>query len=284
MTGLPGFLQTAAPAPIQTQAAAVRAGSFALAARADPWAFSLLHDRETDLLLWMTRGQGRAVINGLRRGLSAHSAVFIPAGTLFAIELSMGAQALYLEASPDPAARMPAEPVHLRVPNGQMQAELTAEIDAIAREAAQPHPRQAQAIAARLSLVSVWLHRRIAEGAADAPRDSAQTRLVRRFARSVVRQYRAPMTLADHAEALDVTATHLTRVCRAACGRSASDILTERRLHAARTALRAPNPSIKTIADALGFTSAAYFSRFIQAHTGLSPRALRAAQARRSGA
>ena len=165
--------------------------------------------------------------------------------------------------------------MHLRIRDGQAQAELTAEIDGIAREAQANRPRQTEALKARMSLLSVWLHRHIAAGHVDDMADTASTRLVRRFAQAVVRGHRRPRVMADYAEALDVTPTHLSRVCRAACGRTAADILTERKLYAARDALSRPTPPIKEIAETLGFGSAAYFSRFVVAHTGQTPRALR---------
>jgi AraC family transcriptional activator of pobA len=274
--GLPGFLRGAAPAPIQAEAAPVRCGSFGLALQRDPWRYTLLHDRPADLLLWITRGHGRVIVNGLRRGVSTHSALFLPAGTLMAIDLPPGTQALFVESPAGLAGRMPAEPVHLRIRDGLAQSELTAEIDAMTRETRTIRPRQAEVLAARVGLIAVWLHRQIAAGTVDPPPDTASNRLVRRFAQAVVRDGRASRPVAAHADALDVTPTHLSRVCRAACGHTAADILTERKLHAARIALASPRPAIKDIARDLGFASAAYFSRFVVAHTGQSPRALRA--------
>lgn len=60
---------------------------------------------------------------------------------------------------------------------------------------------------------------------------------------------------------------------------TAADILTQRTLHAARNKVEYSSLPFQVIAAELGFGSAAYFTRFVQNHTGHSPTALRLAQA-----
>lgn len=276
----PGFLRNPMP-PAPTRAhGPVRCGSFGPELQAAPWKYSLQHDREEDCLLWITRGQGRITINGLRRGVSMHHAIFLPSGTLFSLDLQQGTQALYVMSPAGLAPRMPQEPLLLRIRDGLAQAELTGEIDSMARENLRDRPLKAEALEARLNLVAVWLQRQVAIGAAEAPEETAALRLVRRFARTVVRDYRSAASMAQHAEALGVTATHLSRTCRQCCGKTAADLLTERKLHAARLALESPRPPVQEVARSLGFASPAYFTRFIQAHTGMTPSALRAGTTR----
>jgi AraC family transcriptional activator of pobA len=87
--------------------------------------------------------------------------------------------------------------------------------------------------------------------------------------------YRSGAPMAHYAEALGVTPTHLTRTLKAATGHSAADLLTERTLHAARSLLAETRQPAQDIARHLGFGSAAYFTRFIQQHTGVTPGKLR---------
>ncbi|MCB1335270.1 MAG: helix-turn-helix domain-containing protein [Roseivivax sp.] len=241
-----------------------------------PWRVGLMHDRNQDVLIWITRGQGKIVVNGVRRGLGAHNALLLPKGTLFALDLGPQSLAQVLVASPGTSASLPRTPRHVRVRDVMAQAELTGALDAIHRERTQNRPMVATALAAHLELIAVWLHRMAAAGYSDAPDQNAAHRLMGRFAALVVERYATGEVMADYAHALDVTPTHLTRVSRSACGISAADILTQRRLYAARLMLGRPRPSIKDVAQALGFSSAAYFTRFVQQHTGLSPTALRA--------
>jgi len=95
------------------------------------------------------------------------------------------------------------------------------------------------------------------------------------YARLVTREFRSGRGVADFAAELGVTATHLTRACRAACGRTAADILTERVIWEARRLLSRDTGAVQDIARHLGFSSPAYFTRFIQHHTGATPSALR---------
>lgn len=240
------------------------------------WQYGLLHDREEHTLIWLTRGQGRAIVSGLRRGLVTHSALFVPAGTLFALEISPQSLGLVLHCPATQSGLLPDLPMLFRVRDGFAQAELTGELDAMMREASQARPMVEHALDAHVQLIAVWLHRQLEAGTQDVPRDSAGHRLARIFASELSRGFRSDRGIADYAEALDVTPTHLTRTCRAACGKTAASMLAERKLHEARRLLlMRPGPPVNRIAESLGFHSAPYFTRFIRSHTGFSPTEIR---------
>ena len=81
--------------------------------------------------------------------------------------------------------------------------------------------------------------------------------------------------MAQHAQQLGVTPTHLARASRTATGVTAADHLTARLLHQTQTALIDTKLSAKDIATHLNFGSAAYFTRFVQQHTGQTPTQVR---------
>nr|WP_279391816.1 helix-turn-helix domain-containing protein [Shimia aestuarii] len=81
--------------------------------------------------------------------------------------------------------------------------------------------------------------------------------------------------MATYAEELEITPTHLTRVCRQCAGLTAADMLNQMVQHEARVLLTRSDLPVQDIADYLGFGSAAYFSRFSQQHFGASPTQLR---------
>ncbi len=272
----PGFLKNPMPPAPQRPMGAVRSGSFGLEAQGAPWKFTLLHDREEEVLLWITKGQGRVTVNGVRRGISMHNAIYLPAGTLFSVEMPNNAQGLILRCPTGMSPHLPQAPALLRIREGIAQAELTSYIDTMNRELMQKRPLMQEALRSNIGLVAVWLQRQLQLDTADPPRDTAAQRLARRYAQAVTRGYRSSQGMGQYAEALDVTPTHLTRACRATCGKTAAEILSERKLYAARIALESPKPPVKDVAKSLGFASAAYFTRFIQGHTGKSPSALRA--------
>ena len=98
---------------------------------------------------------------------------------------------------------------------------------------------------------------------------------MRRFTELLEAEFDKGAKVGDLAARLGVTATHLSRSCRAACGRPASALLADRKLFEARRLLLETKLPINRIASELGFTSAAYFTRAFQHMTGKSPSAFR---------
>ncbi|MEL6464497.1 MAG: AraC family transcriptional regulator [Pseudomonadota bacterium] len=241
------------------------------------WRLALAHDRPHYLVMWITRGQGRLLLNGTRRGVGTHNALIVPPQTLFSLEL--GRQGTGMVAMiPDGAEfRLPSAPRQLRIREVAAINEMTSLFDAAHREATQQRPLAQDAIDAHVALISVWLRRQTAEPDHLPDQMNAAARLAARFCQRVARYHADGTNMADHAAALGVTATHLTRACKAATGRTAADVLTERILYAARVALVETEVPAQDIARHLGFGSAAYFTRFMQQHTGRTPTALRKA-------
>jgi AraC family transcriptional regulator, transcriptional activator of pobA len=105
---------------------------------------------------------------------------------------------------------------------------------------------------------------------------SADSDLFRRFEALLERHHLERWSVADYANALSVTPTHLNRITRAATGDTASHLILNRLIREARRNLVYTNLPVSTIAYALGFEDPAYFSRVYAAATGLSPRTFRA--------
>jgi AraC family transcriptional activator of pobA len=242
--------------------------------RGTSWRLELPHSTTTHALIWVTRGQARATVEGMRRGVGAHNALAVPAGALFALDIGA---ACYGQVCLIPAggpALMPDTPQHLRIREVQAQAELTGMLDAMQRESRDARPFHDEALAAQAALITVWLRRAMIQHDSDT-RPTAAERLVTAYAALIERDFRSGRPMADYAAKLGVTPTHLTRSCKACSGLTAADLLTRRSLHAAREMLEDGTDAVQMIAAQLGFRSAAYFSRFIHHHTGLSPSALR---------
>ncbi|KEJ88358.1 helix-turn-helix domain-containing protein [Sulfitobacter donghicola] len=240
------------------------------------WRLGLAHDRPHHTLLWFTRGQGRILLDGRRRGLGTHNAVFIPADTLFSVDLgpqSLGQAVTIPVGTP---LRLPDMARHLRIRDVHIQAELTALIEVAQREQSQSRPLAQDALEAHVALMSVWLRRQILEDEHIPERRTAGERLSARFAQMIPKHYTSGASMAFYATELGVTPTHLTRAVKTATGKTAAELLTERVVHAARDLLETTNHPARNIAQHLGFSSAAYFTRFMQQHAGHSPSQLRA--------
>lgn len=248
-------------------------------AQAGTWQLALAHDRAQHLLIWITRGQGVALLDGARRGISTHNAVFIPARHLMAIDLGRQAFGMALVVPGDTSLSLPQVPHHLRIRDGAAQTELTQLMDVMGREQSAQRPLYQSAMLAISELMAIWLHRQVAAQISDISQppdpDTAARRLSRLWSQHLVNHYATPITMADHAAELGVTPTHLTRISKSQTGRTAARLLGERQLHAAQQLLITTDVAILDIARHLGFGSAAYFTRFIKQHTGKTPTALR---------
>lgn len=244
--------------------------------RAGAWQLALAHDRAEHLLIWLTRGQGTALLDGALCGVGANNAIFVPARTLLALDLgrqTFGHAVLIPAAAP---LRLPAATVHLRLSEATAQTELAVLFAALEREQSAARPLHREAVVAHAGLLSIWLRRQMVL-AEPPPPPTAARRLSRRYCARLVSGFASGAGMAGHAAALGVTPTHLSRVCRAETGRTAAALLAARLLHAARQLLVATPVPAQDIARHLGFGSAAYFTRFIRHHTGMTPTELRRA-------
>lgn len=247
------------------------------------WQASLPHSRPEHLFIWITRGQGRATIRGLRRGIGTNNVLYLPPGTQYSLEIGTQCFGQVLLLDDGDHRLLPTSAQHLRIRDVVAQGELSSIVEMIQREQAQTRALQAEALVAKFNLAAVWLRRQmlamLEEGDRVSPalqgRETAGQRLCRRFSDLLEQEFRSGRSMAEYAEMLDVTPTHLTRVCRENAGITAADLITQRVLHEARQLLALPNPPVQNVASHLGFGSAAYFTRFIQNHTGQTPSALR---------
>ncbi|MGR3759269.1 AraC family transcriptional regulator [Roseobacteraceae bacterium NS-SX3] len=235
----------------------------------------MAHDRPDHLLIWITSGQGRILLDGCRSDFRPHTALFIPAGTLWSAELSRDCQGKALSVPASEPAALPDAPLHLQISDLQVQGRLDALFEALADEQNEEQVLWRRAMQSYGELLAIELRRQYRTAETSQPRPPAARRLCQAYCRRVAGQFAKNASMADHAAALNVTPTHLTRVCKAETGRTAAALLTERQLHAARTLLITTGLPMRDIAAELGFGSAAYFTRFITQHTGQTPSALR---------
>lgn len=99
--------------------------------------------------------------------------------------------------------------------------------------------------------------------------------LHRRFEALLEKHHLNHLSVADYADLLAVTPTHLSRVMRRTTGQSASAAIEARLIREARRHLAFSNLSVSEVGYQLGFSDPAYFSRVFKRATGQSPRAFR---------
>lgn len=243
----------------------------------DAWRLELLHSQARDRLYWITRGQGRVTIRGVTRGYGPNTAIFMPAGMQMAIELPPQSQGVEFTMPHDTALGMPTAPFQRRIATIEGQASLTGHLERAERELSAQAPGMDRALMGYGLLISAWMTRET-RGETGLELRERSHRLVEAFADAMELRFRSGAGIADYASALSVTATHLSRVCRDAASRPALALLNERIMHEARRLLRDTDMPAREIAETLGFSSAAYFTRAFQHATGKAPIAYRAGQ------
>jgi AraC family transcriptional activator of pobA len=105
--------------------------------------------------------------------------------------------------------------------------------------------------------------------AALAARRSLQ---IRRFRELIGQHFREHRPVEYYADALDVTAPQLGRICREELGTSPTALINDHLIREAQRDLVYSGMTVKQIAHSLGFEDSAYFSRYFRKQTGATPR------------
>lgn len=242
------------------------------------WRVEAMRAMREPLLLWFTQGQGRITISGTTRGYGPNNAFFIPPGVMHGFEIAPRVQGTVVFFGRDHGLDLPATTQHLRLRDPVSQKELIAILENIQRELDGARPGAQRAAQHHLGLLGVWIDRQLSrEQTPDAlpSRPVAAQKLVARYSALLERDFRSNMAVGDYAAALGVTPTHLTRACRATCGKSAHMLLEDRVLFEARRLLTETRIPIKDVAQLLGFNSPGYFTRAFARTAGVTPSAFR---------
>lgn len=250
-----------------------RVETLSTALRGEAWKSDTARALDHPVMFWITRGQGRFMVDCRLRGITANTAIFIPRNTLFSYDMFAQPQGMVISLSNDESAGFPKRPALVRATNMQSQAELTGLIDALSRELSEERTGARRAVQAHVMMIAVWLDRLLSDLPAERLGKSDQ--LLSRFSHVVAIDHGSGKSVGGFAADLNVTATHLTRLTQGSVGKPASALLNERIINAACEALLHTDQPVKTIAERLGFSSAAYFTRAFQARTGQNPSSFR---------
>lgn len=242
---------------------------------AGKWRTEALRAHQSPRLIVFTKGQGRITIAGRVRGFGPNNMVFVPAGTLYGIELGSTGFGLVISIPRAMAHEWPDSPHHLRLRDVSGQKELNLLLERLEGELLSQETGARRAAHYRLALLSVFFERQL-ERLEDLPEPNASERLVEAYTALIARDFRDSKGVGAYAAALGVTPTHLSRACRATCGHSALRLLNDRKMFEARHMLRNSRQPVAQIAQGLGFNSAAYFTRAFQSAEGTTPTAFRA--------
>lgn len=132
-------------------------------------------------------------------------------------------------------------------------------------------------VEAYLRVILVTVYRAALPDGEEPDRASPSHRTFRRFSALVEQHFRSRWTVNDYAAALGLTRDRLGDVCRRVRGLGPKEVIDRRAMREAQLLLETSGLSVGEIAGALGFASAAPFSRFFARHAAQPPGAYRAA-------
>ncbi|QOR40335.1 helix-turn-helix domain-containing protein [Billgrantia diversa] len=261
---------------------------------------SRLHDwhirphRHADLVhvLHIASGQVELELEGTQHALQGPLVIVVPALTIHGFRFSQDieghivtlaqplAEQLGQRLEEQASVLRHAEYHRLEPPRkARRLATLVEQIDA---EYRQPAPGRERMLDALVQALAVELSRLDSHRLHDsAPglhqRDRGHERLAS-FQALIEAQYRQQPSIERFAEQLGMSSAHLNALCRRLADRSALQLLHERLLLEAKRQLTYTNMTISQVADSLGFSEPAYFTRFFKRNTGFSPRDFRLRQ------
>jgi AraC-like DNA-binding protein len=105
---------------------------------------------------------------------------------------------------------------------------------------------------------------------------STKNEVIQKFMDLIEIHYLEHLLLKEYADKLCLSESHLNVLCKKECGMSASTLIQERVLQAAKRRLIYTEETVKEIAFDLNFNDVSYFIRFFKKHTGTSPNVYRA--------
>ena len=254
--------------------------------RAGPFDFSIDPHFHSTLLqvLYVTRGEGTASIDGKEWKIAAPCLVVVPSRSVHGfwfrddvdghvITLAQVALESVVEAAaPDLLASIRTPAVLAVEPESRRGTPLEHLFEAIGREAT-GHGRW-QFAAGLALVVNLFVQiSRLSEKArlSVTPARSARAAKIERFRALLDEWCRTRRPVAEYADAMGVTTGQLTRLSHEAFGISAIRAIDARAIHEAKRLLQYSSLSVKQIAQQLGFEDEAYFGRFFRKNTGFRP-------------
>jgi len=249
-----------------------------ITARGQKHAWNLDAHRHYDLhqFLWITRGGGRARIDGITQGFGPNTAFFIPNLTIHGFEFTSSTVGWVVSLIRDLPIALPETVQMNNIPSPTEQANVTAVFNNLNTEYISDDTDRHDALLHHAGLLSIRYRRMKTEGMrTEFSKDSARRRLMRKFIDRLEDRYGSHDTVKDYAGALAVTTTHLTRICRETTGKPATKLIQDRTMLEARRNLAHTDLRVSEISNGLGFQTPAYFSRVFTANTGKSPRDFR---------
>ena len=250
------------------------------------------HEGLSQLLIF-DRGEVDSEINSQHQIISGPAMAWLPALCSHAFDYQKGMRGWVLTVPTSDISQMAQGSVWLehwidqaQVLQGEKHYSLLSQAINLAKQIEYEHQSVSEERNAVLEslflLLLVNLHRglEVDAGSKTQVTDRRQT-LLKQFQNKLDQHLQSTRSVADYAEMLSVTPTHLSRSIKVVSGKTAGEIIHDRLLLEAKRQLVFTDIPVSEIAYALKFSSPSYFTRFFTAQTDDTPKAFRS-RARRS--
>jgi AraC family transcriptional activator of pobA len=252
--------------------------------RASQYGWTIPAHRHSELHQFqlLTQGSMTVTLDGESHAVTAPAAVMIAPGVVHGFAYDRGSVGCQVSVPSETLATLSAQSpttanrlsqnilIDLSLP-GAKKEECALRFDMLGEEFASQHDGRADALNAHAILLALWFLRHATSCGANVQRRILRDTLVQRFRNLVEHHFLEHRPLRFYASALNVTADHLSRVCRSVTRTSALDIVHERVVLEARRMLMHTGSTVADVAGQLGFSDVGYFSRFFKVATGMSP-------------
>lgn len=218
--------------------------------------------------LWISRGKATVTVDGETHKISGETGVIIDAEAPKIIEVSDASFGSVVTLRASSEFSLPSPFLVAHVPNIGEQQKLTGFMEHVAREQSRT---SFGADAASFHLAHYYFVHLVRLTKAPAEKITCGQRLMARFARLLEQDYASGNGLSEYAQTLQVTTTHLTRVCQKLNGRSATQFIQDRVFAEAKYLLATTHRPVVDIGGDLGFSSPAYFTRLFSQKAGMAP-------------
>lgn len=237
-------------------------------------------------LLHISDGTGEVLVAGEYRPFSADTLIFVPPDVVHGFRFSRDIGGLVVTVLRDRLETVARGSPHIAafaaeprmVGEARERAKLCVEaLERIAAEIAGHGIGRMMLAEALVTAAVIGLARASgirADRSADV-HDRDQSR-IEELAALIDRHFREHRPVGFYAERIGVSAAHLNRIARVRTGRSLQQLVAARLMEEARRSLIFTFLPAQSIALDLGFSDAAYFSRFFSRHAGESPATYRA--------
>ncbi len=236
-------------------------------------------------LLWLQRGRARLQLDGDEGTLEAGELLLIPQHCVHGFRFSRQAAGLVVTVAYPLLARIGGQleatvsgmlrPLQRSLAGMASHVPVDALLAALEREYGSQAEGRGALLEAMTAALLIWLLRE-SEPVGEAGESARGHRYLARFSAEVERNYARHLPLQHYAERLGISAAHLNALCRRLVQCSALEMIHARLMLEARRSLAYTSMSVRDIAESLGFSDPAYFTRFFRQRSGgIAPRDFR---------